>query len=164
MIKQRILWIVMAALFIGATPLIAVEDKKPTVITSDGPLNADFEKKIAIFKDNVLVKDDQGTINSDKMKVFFAGESNQIERVECYGNVKIKHDKRYSESDEAIYYALENKIILTGDPLIKQGSDQYRAEKITIFTVQNRVIFEPSAQLVIFPGEEMDSKLNILGE
>ncbi len=160
--KFRILLFVMT-LWVSPISLVWAEEKKePTVITSDGPLNADFEKKIALFEDNVFVKDPQGTINADKMKVFFAKETNQIEKMECFGNVKIKQEDRRSESQKAVYYALEGKIVLTGDPVIHQGNDDYRAEKITIFAQENRVIFEPSAQLLIFPDKETGSKTSFM--
>lgn len=158
----RLFLIGLTLLTVGTPSLYAQEQKTPTVITSDGPLNADFEKKIAVFRDNVLVKDAQGTVNADKMNVYFMEESNQIDKIECYGNVKINHDERYSESQEAIYYATQSKIILKGDPVIRQGNDHYRADVITIFTEQNRVIFEPSAQLLIFPDGEMESKTSFM--
>lgn len=160
--KRRILTIVLA-LGLTAAAAFANETKNPTIITSDGPLNADFQNKLAVFKDNVVVKDDQGTINADKMNVHFA-KDNQIQKVECYGNVKITQEGRYSESQEAVYFALEKKIILTGDPVIRQGSDQYRAEKITIFTSENRVVFEPSAELMIFPDEGNGKNLDFFNQ
>lgn len=139
-------------------------EKKPTLITSDGPLDADFENKTAVFKDNVVVKDEQGTVKADKMKVFFGNENNEIDKIECRGNVEIRQKDRYSESEEAIYYAAEKKIVLKGDPVIRQESDHYRAEVITIFTEQNRVLFEPSAQLLIFPDEEMATKMSFTSD
>ena len=109
-----------ALFFFFSNPLsgIAFENKtkEPTLITSDGPMDVNFSKKIALFKDNVVVIDPQGKVISDEMKVYFAKETNEIKKIECKGNVKIFQSGRYSESDEAVFFAAEKKIIITGDP------------------------------------------------
>lgn len=134
------------------------EPKTPTVITSDGPMEVDYSKKIAVFDENVFVNDPQGTVRADHMEVYFDKETNDIDQIYCKGDVKIHHQDRTSHSDEAVYETKEQKIILTGNPEILQGLDRYRAEKITIFTAENRVIFEPSAQLLVYPKKEDGAK------
>ena len=136
---------------------------EPTLITSDGPLEMDNNKKVAIFDENVVVIDAQGKVNADHMEVFF-DKDNEIDHIYCKGNVKIDQKERRSESDEAVYEAKNQKLILTGNPVIKQGLDEYKAEKITIFTAENRVIFEPSAQLVIYPDKNKDNSDLLVGD
>lgn len=147
----------------GAFAEEAAGQREPTLITSDGPLEMDNNKKVAVFDDNVVVTDAQGKVNADHMEVYFDKE-NEIDRIFCKGHVKIDQTDRHSESDEAVYEAKEQKLILTGDPVIRQGEDEYRAEKITIFTAENRVIFEPSAQLVIYPDKDDKNKDNIFSK
>jgi len=152
--------ILYSLLVLGVFNVEAQEERTPTVITSDGPLEVDFSEKIAVFQDNVLVQDAQGKVQSDYMKVFFNKEGSEIEKIFCKGRVKIHQIKegRQSQSEEALYLAKEQKLILTGHPLIEQGASRYRAEKITIFTAQNRVLFEPNAELLIYSEEEGENK------
>lgn len=172
--KNKIASLFAVAAVILATPLISsakaenlqkAEDpnapKQPTVITSDGPLEVDYTAKTAFFNQNVVVVDTHGTVHADIMKVYFTDDSKDIDHIYCKGNVKIEQPERHSESDEALYEAREERMVLTGNPVIKQGKDQYRADKITIFTKQNRVIFEPSAQLIVYPDKKEKSKTDL---
>ena len=105
--------------------------KEKIVITCDGPLDVDYEKNIAIFNNNVKVDKSDLTIYSDKMQVYFtakqkdgnasldpAGMSSSIDRIVCQGNVRILRDGNTSFSQEAIYTALDKRIVLTGRPQI----------------------------------------------
>jgi len=149
-------WIVFAALATGAVltsyaaPQTPKADVKPTIITSDGGLFLDYTKNIALFKQNVVVKDAQGLMKADEMKVFFDPKGSAITKIEAQGNVFIDQGARKAESQKVIMYMAEGKIVLTGDPKIKQGTDTYSAEKITILKKTNQIIFEPNAKLLIY--------------
>lgn len=101
------------------------------VITCDGPLEIDYEKNVAVFRNNVKVEKQDITIYSDTMDVFFStgpaagGEKkekeplmagNKIERIVSKGHVKIVRGLNVSYSEEAIYTALDKKITLSGRP------------------------------------------------
>lgn len=106
--------------------------KKKIVITCDGPLEVDYDKNIAIFYNNVKVDQRDTQIYSDQMDVYFKtdedhdlnlsqdkdskGMSRQIHKIIAKGNVKIVRGDNISYSDEAVYDARQNKIILTGRP------------------------------------------------
>ncbi|MDP8262277.1 MAG: LptA/OstA family protein [Candidatus Ancaeobacter aquaticus] len=124
--------------------------ENPTVITSDGGVVFDYTKNIAIFTDNVVVKDDQGVLKADKMKVFFDAKGSSMKRIEAFGHVFIDQGGRQAESQKLLMLVPSGKIILTGNPRIKQGVDTYSAQKITILKKSNRIIFEPKAKLMIF--------------
>lgn len=139
----------------GVRPSVAVQQKaktdvKPTVITSDGGLFLDYTKNIALFKQNVVVKDAQGLMKADEMKVYFDPKGSAITKIEAFGNVYIDQGGRQAESQKVVMYMTEGKIVLTGDPKIKQGTDTYSAEKITILKKTNQIIFEPNAKLLIY--------------
>lgn len=106
-----------------------------TIITSDGPLEIDYQKNIAIFKNNVKVDRLDITIYSDEMDVYFAVKSgsekkaepaaqavmpammgSKIDKIVCRGNVRIVKGDNNSYSQEAVYSALDKKITLTGQP------------------------------------------------
>lgn len=102
------------------------------VITCDGPLSIDYEKNFATFNNNVKVDRQDSQIYSDRMDVYFNrnGENknsenkenkpgmmnSKIDKIVAHGNVKIVKGPNVSYSDEAVYSAVDNKIILSGRP------------------------------------------------
>ncbi len=133
-------------------------DEDMTVITSDGGLNLDYSSHVAVFKKNVVVTDHRGTLKAQEMRIFFEAETSKIKTIEAQGNVEIIQEGRVAYSQNALIRSEEGVIVLTGDPRIKQGRDLYSADKITIYSKTNQVIFEPKAKLVIFqqPGQKKE--------
>lgn len=119
------------------------EVKKKIVITCDGPLEIDYGKNIATFKNNVKVDTQDMLIQSDIMDVYFgrvgrdtpagAGTDftamgSKIEKIVARGNVKITRGENVSYSDEATYTAWDKKITLSGTPkLIIYSSEEMNA-------------------------------------
>ncbi len=90
--------------------------KGPTVITCDGPLNIDYEKNIAYFKDNVVAKDDRGTLTADRMEVHYDKTQRRVAKIIATGNVVVENpDGNKTYSDNVVYLADEGRIILGGD-------------------------------------------------
>ncbi len=119
-------------------------------IECDGPLEIDYAKNIATFKNNVKVDTEDNLIYCDIMDVYFLNPPKsedsapkekaeaspdpaigqpakedavssqmmgaKIDRIVCRGNVKIIKGQNTSYSEEAIYTALDKKIVLTGRP------------------------------------------------
>ncbi|MFA4842528.1 MAG: LPS export ABC transporter periplasmic protein LptC [Candidatus Omnitrophota bacterium] len=119
--------------------------KDKIVITCDGPLEIDYAKNIATFKNNVKVDTQDNLIYSDLMDVYFmkkdvpaaVEKSNDpnammmgtsIDKIKCVGNVKIVRGQNTSYSDEALYTASDKRIVLTGSPkLILYSSEDLSA-------------------------------------
>ncbi|MDD5097310.1 MAG: LPS export ABC transporter periplasmic protein LptC [Candidatus Omnitrophica bacterium] len=113
-------------------PLDKLKGKKEKIlITCDGPLEVDYEKNIAVFYNNVKVEKSDMNIYSDKMEVYFipkqeetkkdqgaAVMSSSISKIVSSGNVRIVRGENTSYSQEAIYTAVDKKILLTGRPQI----------------------------------------------
>jgi LPS export ABC transporter protein LptC len=114
-------------------PLDKQKDKKEKVIIiCDGPLVVDYEKNIAIFCNNVKVETPDLTIYSDKMLVYFTPKQevakksegsavipSSIQKIISQGNVRIVRGDDTSYSQEAVYTAMDKRIILTGRPQIE---------------------------------------------
>lgn len=112
------------------------DPKDKTVITCDGPLEIDYDKHIAVFKDNVKVQRPDSTIYSDRMDIYFIPSSkeasspeesaqantspglmgNKIDKIFAKGNVKVLKGENITYSDTATYTAADKKIVLTGRP------------------------------------------------
>jgi len=114
----------------ATNPNTALGLKDKIIITCDGPLEIDYEKNIATFKNNVKVENKDSSIYSDIMDVYFMAsdksnpkaDSNsiimgsKIEKIVSRGNVKIVRGENTSYSDEAVYTAADKKIVLSGKP------------------------------------------------
>jgi len=109
-----------------------LEVKEKITITCDGSLAVDYEKNIATFNKNVKVEKADSEIYSDTMVLYFSSGqasakgkedktpslmgNNKIDKIVASGNVKIVRGENTSYSDEAVYSALDKKIVLSGKP------------------------------------------------
>lgn len=118
------------------------QQKNKIVITCDGPLEVDYARNIATFKNNVKVDTQDNLIYSDLMDVYFftspssgakqvkkesnkgnnkdsggfASMGSKIDKIVATGNVKIIKGQNISYCQEATYTASDRKIVLTGRP------------------------------------------------
>lgn len=96
----------------------AGERPAKAVITCKGPLEIDYVKNIAVFKNDVLVDDKKGKIYSDKMEAFLDPVTKNIVKVIAEGDVRVVRDEDSTYSQKAIYTTEDQKIILIGEPKI----------------------------------------------
>lgn len=99
-------------------------------ITSKGPMELDYTKNIAVFREEVKVTDQEGELLADRMDVTFDPETNEAREIIATGNVRIKRGESISYSEKAIYDAGKRKVTLTGKPklLIKSKEDPLAAD------------------------------------
>lgn len=84
-----------------------------TKINSDN-LNFDYEKKVAVFDGNVFAVDPQLTLRCKTMKVFFADKSNDVIRVEAYGDVHMLQDSKEGMGEKAVFTKDTGMIVISG--------------------------------------------------
>ncbi len=118
--------------------------KQKIEISCDGPLEVDYEKNVAVFRNNVRVQTQDGLIEADTMDVYFSSDkqarketkaaqgaelnASKIERIVAKGNVKITRGENVSVSEQAVYTALDHKVTLTGRPkLVIFSSEGFNA-------------------------------------
>lgn len=89
--------------------------KPDTIIVCKGPLKINYKSNIAVFNNNVVVKDKKGKIWADKMTVYF-NDKKKVKRIIAEGNVRVKRGKDIIRSKRAKYIKEENKVIFTGSP------------------------------------------------
>lgn len=125
-----------------------------TVIKSDS-LEIDNKKREVIFTGSVEAAKGDMTISCRKMFVYYledksAGRTSEqsgfkIDRIVATGDVKINRTNGVSASaEQATYYQGEEKVVLTGKPLVKQGEDFVEGSVITMFLKEERSIVEGS--------------------
>ena len=136
----------------------------PISITAD-QMEADDRQKVVHFVGSVVARQDDVTVNCDRMQVFYqsvdsgenstesqeesglmglGGGSNEITRVECEGNVKITQGDRVALGQKAVYMAKGSPrtIILTGEPRIWRNRDYLTGKRIIYYLDENRSVVE----------------------
>lgn len=88
------------------------------MITCDGPLEVDYSKQMAVFKDHVVATETTRKLTADRMEVTFDAKTNQIKQMVCIGNVSIAQGENVTHSDRAVYKADEQRLVLSGSPKI----------------------------------------------
>ncbi len=138
---------------------------EPLVIRSE-TLEIDNKNQRIIFTGNVDARRSTFTIQCQKMHLYYLGdeagktvgaEDIRVDRVVATGNVKItRFDGGEAMADEAVYYQKDDKVILTGNPVVKQGEDFVEGSRITFYIGEKRSIVESlgdeRVRAVIFPG------------
>ena len=102
--------------------------REATVITCDGPLEIDYGKNRATFRNNVQVRDKEGDIFADRIDVYLKPDTKQVRCVVARGNVRIVNGGSVTYSEKAIYLVDQGRVILPKRPrlVIK---DQGKREK-----------------------------------
>jgi len=123
----------------------------PLAISSDR-LESDDNSGEVTFIGSVVARQDGMTITCDRMKVFYSqkpkektesgeepsgsalsGSDRQIERVECYGNVKMVDGEHMAVGDTGRYLAqaVPRTMILTGNAQVWQGRNSVTGHEVT---------------------------------
>lgn len=105
--------------------------KPETIITCDGPMEVNYGKNFAVFNNKVKVEDERGQLYCDKATAYYDSKTRQITKVVANGNVKIVRGGNWTFSDEAVYLAKDEKVILTGSPKVMIYPEEAKgAEKV----------------------------------
>jgi len=155
-----LLTILISSVLISAPCSSAASDKKrpegkevPIEIESK-TLEVDDGKKTVTFIGDVDAIRGSFRIKADRLTVYYAGQATKgitgsgqakIEKIVAKGNVKITRDEGgLATAEEAVYYQNEEKVILTGNPVVKQGDDFVEGSRAILFLNENRSIIEGS--------------------
>ena len=146
---------------------------KPIVINSQ-TLEADNKKKTVTFTDDVKAQMDNFSVYCNKMVVYYveAPEKKEktekkgpveagtkIDRIVATGDVKIvRAEGGVATGQKAVYYQLDEKLVLTGKPVVKQKNNFVEGDRITLFLKEDRSVVESlkdkKVRAVIFPGQD----------
>lgn len=122
-----------------------IESAENTVITSSR-LDYDAQQRLALFDGNVVVRDPEINIATDRLRVAF-DENNAVVLIEAEGNVVIKQEDTIGTGGKAVYHVSEGIIVLSEKPLVRRGSDELAGDTITLHRGTGRLICEPNAVL-----------------
>ena len=132
-------------------------------------LELNDKKKTVTFSGNVQANIDNFAIKCGQMVVYYKSEQKEkkeaakvdasIDRIVATEQVRIIRGKGgTATAQKAVYYQQGEKVVLTGNPVVKKGNDSVRGCRITIFLKENRSIVEAcpdkKVRAVIHPNRE----------
>jgi lipopolysaccharide export system protein LptA len=94
-------------------------------------LLTDKKTNTATFIGKVVAHQGDVTIYSDKMIVYNDEKSDELEKVEVFGNVRIVQENRIGTGGHGVYLSKTGKITLDTNPKVYQGDDVVTGKVIT---------------------------------
>ena len=126
--------------------------KKPSTIDAKF-LNYDYERHMATFEGDVLVVDAQLTLKCKKMIVYFSDKSNEVIRVEGYGNVHILQQGKEAVSEKAVFTRESGILVLTeGNPKMKDEKGNWVKGAVIVYNTQTKMMHVENAKVEFKPS------------
>lgn len=114
----------------------------PTTITADR-LEVSRKERLAIYTGNVVAKTADFTVTADRMDFHFDEKMEAVERMVAVGHVQIsRSDGSKVDSERATYYALQEKVVLEGNPRASQDGNMVSGTRITLYFKEDRQVVE----------------------
>jgi lipopolysaccharide export system protein LptA len=118
----------------------------PVTVNSD-TLESLQKEGLAVFKGNVVARQDNSTQYADRMEVYTDAKTRSIERVVSTGNVRIiTRDCRMGTANRAEYYDAEQRVVLIGNARVWREDNVVTGERITIYLAEDRSLVEGGKQ------------------
>lgn len=122
----------------------------PINIVSD-QLNLDYKNNVIVFTGHVHAVQADSELTSDTMRVLYGKDFHQVRQVFADGNVRMSQDQRWATGDHAVLDEALHTVVLTGNPVVHDGSNQVAGSKITVFLQTGQSEVE-QPKVVIFPA------------
>jgi len=136
-----------------------VDKGQPIDITSD-KVEAYWKENLIIFKGNVIARQKDMVIYADSLEAVIIEDGKGIDRVIAGGNVKIQQGLRVANCRKAVFYNVDQKVVLTGEPKVSEGDNIVSGDEIIFDIEKNRVEVKggPSGRgkAKIHPGGEIE--------
>ena len=160
-------WFGLLALFFSvcvstgfAAEQAPVLDKKQPIEITAQQLEVIQQQRQSIFTGDVIAQQGDMTLTADKLTVFLQEKQDQIDRLVAAGAVKVVQLDRVASADRAVYYQLEEKLVLTGHAIVVQSKNKVSGDEIVIYLKENRSVVKSSdggrVKAVIVPEKKQE--------
>ena len=114
------------------------DKSQPIDITSDR-VETYSKENLIIFKGNVTARQNDIVINADSLEAVIIEGGKGIERVTAGGSVKVQQGLRVANCQKAIFYNIDQKVVMTGDPKVWEGNDIVSGDEI-VFDIEQNIV------------------------
>jgi lipopolysaccharide export system protein LptA len=112
---------------------------RPIEILADR-LSADSVRNSVTFEGNVVAKQGDVTLHADRLFAEYSRGAGVIERILAEGNVRAIQEDKEARAARAMFFNLEQRIVLSGDANLTQGGNTVNGETVTIYLRENRSV------------------------
>ena len=126
----------------------------PINISSD-TLSLDYKGKTVLFSGHVRAIQANGgqQLTCNQLKVVYGKDFNDMKELIADGNVRMSQGTRWVTGDHAVMNQARQTVVLTGSPVVHDGTDQITGSKITVHLDTGKSMVE-NARAVIFPKQK----------
>jgi lipopolysaccharide export system protein LptA len=115
--------------------------RAPIDIVSD-TVEANQKENTVTFKGNVVAKQEDTTLYTNTLVIRYEGENKKLKDITAIGSVKIVQLDRRATGQKATFYQDENKVVLDGDAVVREGENEIRGERVVFYVNEERSIVE----------------------
>lgn len=110
---------------------------RPIEVTADR-LRADGKGDSVTFEGNVVARQGDVTMYSERLFAEYSRQTRAIERIEAEGGVRFVQEGREARSERATLYNMEQRVVFSGGAVLRQGENTIQGEMITVYLEENR--------------------------
>jgi lipopolysaccharide export system protein LptA len=115
----------------------------PIDITSD-TVEANQKQNTVTFKGNVVAKQEDTTLYANTIVIYHDPSTKKLKEIIAIGNVKIVRLNRRATGQKATFFQDENKVVLEGEAVVREGENVVRGERVIYFIDEERSVMEGS--------------------
>jgi lipopolysaccharide export system protein LptA len=112
---------------------------QPIEITADR-LSADSARDSVTFEGNVVALQADVKLHADRLYAEYSRATRAIEKITAEGNVRVTQGGKEARAERAVFYNLEQRIVLTGGADLAQGENLLKGDTVTIYLRENRSV------------------------
>ncbi len=138
-------YLIFFSVFLPFDGLAAAAKKQQVVLTSEGGLEWDSNKKTLTAEKKALVVRGETALGADKITAYYKdgpdGKDSEVYQVKAFGNIIIKTPKQSVYADTAVYEIEKSVIILKGNPVkLFAGQEQMTAKVLELWQNEDMAV------------------------
>lgn len=116
--------------------------RQPIQVAAD-VFEFDYKQRILRYRGRVEARQGELVVESDEMVLSLNdSESFALREVRARGHVRLQQGERSAKAEEAVFDQQKRVATLLGDVELRDGSNEIRGERVTIYLNENRTIIE----------------------
>jgi len=113
----------------------------PIDITSDN-VEANQKQNTVTFKGNVVAKQEDTTLYASSLVIYYDPNTKKLKEIIATGNVKVVQVDRRATGQKVTFQQDENKVVLDGEAVVREGENVIRGERIIFYVDEERSVVE----------------------
>jgi len=122
--------------------------KRESIFITSDQMEVDRKKNTITYRGRVVTVQGEMTMKSERLTAYYHPDMKQLKEVIAEGKIRVAQGDRVATGAKATYNDRDRTIVLTGNPVVRQGKSQVSGSRITFFIGQDRSVVEGGNQRV----------------